>query len=71
MFLAVALKVCETCGSLWYRPETTTSNYCARCVDILKDFPTPESRKMRGRPGRKKSINLSVVYASAEVHDAL
>ena len=68
MFLSVALKVCEACGSLRYRPRTNTSPYCAHCVEMFKDFPTVESRKLRGRPGRKRNLptNLPVVYANAE-----
>jgi hypothetical protein len=53
MELRVQLKICEGCGCLWYRAQTQGSVYCHRCEAKLKDFPTPESRKRRGRPGRK------------------
>jgi hypothetical protein len=53
MELRVHLKVCEGCSCLWYRAQTDGSVYCHRCEVALKDFPTPESRKRRGRPGRK------------------
>jgi hypothetical protein len=53
MELRVQLKVCEGCGSLWYRAQTQRSVYCRGCEDKLKDFPAPESRKKRGRPARK------------------
>jgi len=53
MELRVQLKVCEGCGCLWYRPQTQWSVYCIECETRLKDFPSPESRKRRGRPARK------------------
>jgi hypothetical protein len=53
MELRVQLKICEGCGSLWYRPETQGSVYCRGCETKLRDFPSPETRKRRGRPGRK------------------
>ena len=53
MELRVQLKVCESCGCLWYRAQTQGSVYCISCEEKLKDFPTPESRKRRGRPDRK------------------
>jgi hypothetical protein len=53
MDLCVQLKVCEGCGCLWYRAQNIGSVYCKRCEVKLEDFPTPESRKRRGRPGRK------------------
>jgi len=63
MELCVILKVCEGCGSLWYRVQSLGSVYCKRCEAKLKDFPSPESRKRRGRPIGK---NLSTVWAVAE-----
>jgi uncharacterized Zn finger protein (UPF0148 family) len=63
MELRVHLKVCEGCGSLWYRAQTQGSVYCQRCEVKLKDFPSPESRKRRGRPGRKP---LTTVWAVAQ-----
>jgi hypothetical protein len=64
MELRVHLKICEGCGSLWYRSQTQGSVYCKECEAKLKDFPTPESRKRRGRPVGKK---LTTVWAVAEV----
>jgi hypothetical protein len=60
----VQLKICEGCGCLWYRAQTIGSVYCLRCEVKLKDFPSPESRKRRGRPCRKRPIK---VWAVAEV----
>jgi hypothetical protein len=54
MEVRVQLKVCEGCGCLWYRAQTQgTVVYCKDCEVRLKDFPSPETRKRRGRPPRK------------------
>jgi uncharacterized Zn finger protein (UPF0148 family) len=63
MDLRVQLKICEGCGCLWYRAQTQGSVYCKECEVKLQDFPTPESRKRRGRPGRKTLVS---VWAVAE-----
>ena len=65
MELRVQIKVCEGCGCLWYRPQTQGNVYCLECETKLKDFPTPESRKRRGRPGNKPLIR---VWAVAEAN---
>jgi hypothetical protein len=64
MELRVQLKVCEGCGCLWYRAQTIESIYCLRCEAKLKEFPSPETRKRRGRPSRRRLVN---VWAVAEV----
>jgi len=63
MELRVHLKVCEGCGCLWYRAQNQGSVYCRECEIKLKEFPTPESRKRRGRPCRKP---LTRVWAVTE-----
>ena len=63
MEVRVQLKICEGCGCLWYRAQTQGSVYCKECETKLRDFPSPESRKRRGRPGRKQ---LARVWAVAE-----
>ena len=63
MELRVQLKVCEGCGCLWLRAQNQETVYCRECHQKLKDFPTPESRKRRGRPSRKPPAR---VFASAE-----
>jgi hypothetical protein len=63
MELRVQLKICEGCGCLWYRPHTQESVYCIGCEVKLSDFPTPESRKRRGRPARKP---VAKVWAVAQ-----
>jgi uncharacterized Zn finger protein (UPF0148 family) len=62
MEIRVQLKVCEGCGCLWYRAQAQGTVYCFRCEAKLKDFPTPETRKRRGRPCRKV---LTQVWAAA------
>lgn len=64
MEVRVQLKVCEGCGCLWYRAQTHGSVYCTNCAIKLRDFPLPESRRRRGRPGNKQ---LARVWAVAEV----
>jgi len=63
MELRVQLKVCEGCGCLWYRTQDQDSVYCAGCVTKLREFPSPESRKRRGRPSRKPPV---AIWAVAE-----
>jgi hypothetical protein len=63
MELRVQLKICEGCGCLWYRAHTHKSVYCKECELKLRNFPTPESRKRRGRQGKKQ---LAKVWAVAE-----
>lgn len=49
----VLLKICEGCGCLWFRAQTEGSVYCKGCTAKLIHFPTPQSRRRRGRPSRK------------------
>ena len=50
MEVCVQLKICEGCGCLWYRAQTSGTVYCTRCKTELEKYPSPESRKRRGRP---------------------
>ena len=63
MELRVQLKICEGCGCLWYRAQTLAGVYCQRCEVKLKDFPSPETRKRRGRPSRKVLARVWAVAA--------
>lgn len=65
MELRVQLKICEGCGSLFYRAQSEGTIYCRGCEAKLKDFPSPESRKRRGRPGRKTIPRLWAVAEAA------
>lgn len=60
MELCVQLKVCESCGCLWYRSQVEIKVYCARCVERLKEFPSPQTRKRKGRP---RKFALPTVWA--------
>jgi hypothetical protein len=62
MELRVQLKICEGCGCLWYRAQNHGSVYCQRCEVKLGDFPSPETRRRKGRPGGKV---LAKVWAVA------
>jgi len=64
MELRVHLKICEGCGCLWYRTQDQGSVYCSACETRLKDFPSPESRKRRGRPAHKSPINVWAMTAA-------
>jgi len=65
MELRVQLKVCEGCGCLWYRAQIQWGVYCKICEVKLKDFPSPESRKRRGRPSRKPLLRVWAVAEEA------
>lgn len=58
MEMRVQLKICEGCGCLWYRAQIQGSVYCRECETKLRDFPSPETRKVRGRPSRKSPSSL-------------
>ncbi len=58
MELRVQLKICESCGCLWYRAHTEGGVYCKECEVKLREFPSPESRKRRGRPSRKPLVRV-------------
>jgi len=61
MEMRVQLKVCEGCGSLWFRIQNERSVYCRTCEEKLRDFPAPDTRKRRGRPGRKPTMSTWAV----------
>lgn len=64
MELRVQLKICEGCGCLWYRTQPEGSVYCKACEEKLREFPSPQSRRRRGRPSRKP-MTLSWTAAAA------
>jgi len=64
MELRVQLKICEGCGCLWFRAQTEGSVYCKCCTAKLREFPTPQSRRRRGRPSRKP-VSLHWTAAAA------
>lgn len=62
MEVRVQLKVCEGCGCLWYRSQMEANVYCKGCEHRLREFPSPDSRRRRGRPSKKP---LARVWAVA------
>ena len=66
MELRINLKVCEGCGCLWYRTHVETRVYCTPCENRFKEFPTPQSRKRRGRPKKTTLAAVFAVQASAQ-----
>jgi hypothetical protein len=69
MELRVQLKICEGCGCLWYRAQNHGCVYCRPCELKLSEFPSPESRKRRGRPRQRpatRSWTLAEITGVAE-----
>ena len=66
MDLRVNLKVCEGCGCLWYRTQVEIRVYCTACNERFKEFPTPQSRKRRGRPKKMLLPTVFAVQAEAQ-----
>jgi NADH pyrophosphatase NudC (nudix superfamily) len=60
MKLFVDLKICEGCGSLWYRPSGGATVYCSSCSEKLGEFPSPRVRTQAG--GRKKKRQSTAVF---------
>jgi hypothetical protein len=58
MYVRVLLKICEGCGSLWFRAQDVPAVYCRSCAEKLRDFPDPATRKRRGRP-RRNGVHTS------------
>lgn len=51
-YLCVQLKVCEGCGSLWFRTQMTTKVYCEPCARKLAMHAKARPEQRRGRrPG--------------------
>jgi hypothetical protein len=63
MEVRIYLKICEGCGCLWYRAQGQGSVYCKDCRVKLREFPSPDSRKRRGRPGNRQ---VATIWAVAE-----
>ena len=58
MHVLVDLKICESCGSLWYRANGGLQVYCNCCAAKLGDFPSPRTRP---RPGGKRKRAVAAV----------
>ena len=59
--LCVYLKICESCGCFWYRRQGEPGVYCTECKIRLTEFPTPQSRKRRGRPTKREVAQIWAV----------
>ena len=61
MHVLVDLKICESCGSLWYRAAGEVQVYCGSCAAKLGEFPLP---RVRRRPGgrRKHAVTSSGLF---------
>ncbi len=57
MHILVDLKVCEACGSLWYRASGGVIVYCTSCALKLGEFPKPRTRRRPG--GRRKKMSTA------------
>jgi hypothetical protein len=49
-YMHVQLKVCEGCGALWLRIESTNDVYCGACTARLAAFPPARAKHAGGRP---------------------
>jgi uncharacterized Zn finger protein (UPF0148 family) len=67
MYVCVQIKICEGCGMLWFREQDIGGVYCSRCVRKLADFPSPGSRKLRGRKSNKTRMSEALPEASEVV----
>jgi hypothetical protein len=52
-FESLQLKVCEGCGSLWFRSHAVMQVYCGSCARKLSRYPLVPAE---GRPGRKRKL---------------
>jgi hypothetical protein len=64
-YLKMTLKVCEGCGNLWLRSGQVSQVYCARCAEMLKDFPDPKTRRRPGRPPKKRPMSVEQSQGTA------
>ena len=65
MEVRVQLKVCEGCGCFWYRAQGEQNVYCRECKTRLREFPSPASRKRRGRPVKQMVARIWAVAEAA------
>lgn len=58
MYLRIFLKVCEGCGSLWFRTQDNPEVYCPVCAPRLAAIP-PSARSRRSvRRGLKRRCTV-------------
>ncbi len=64
MHVLVDLKICESCGSLWYRAAGGVQVYCDGCAVKLGEFPLP---RRRPRPGGRRKAAATVALVSSSI----
>lgn len=55
MYLRIFLKVCEGCGTLWFRTQDCTDVYCAHCSPRMRALPLPRRSRRPVRRGSHSS----------------
>lgn len=52
MYVRIFLKICEGCGSLWFRAQDCQDVYCSGCSARLRVLPQAQRARRAGRRGR-------------------
>ena len=55
-YVRMDLKVCEGCGTLWFRAGSTEGVYCQACTRMLAEFRAPTRRRPAGRTGTRVGL---------------
>jgi len=50
-YLRIFLKVCEGCGSLWFRAQDSPDIYCPGCSARMRALPRASRSRRPGRRG--------------------
>ena len=51
MYLRLFLKICEGCGSLWFRTQDSVEVYCPACAPRLTAIPNAKRSRRTVRRG--------------------
>lgn len=54
MYLRIFLKVCEGCGSLWFRAQDNPEIYCPGCSPRLAVLPPSKRSRLSVRRGLRR-----------------
>jgi hypothetical protein len=54
MYLRIFLKVCEGCGSLWFRAQDSQEIYCPACAPRLAALPPSKRSRSSVRRGLRR-----------------
>ncbi len=57
MYLRIFLKVCEGCGSLWFRAQDSPEVYCPSCSPRLAALPPSKRSRLSVRRGLRRRCN--------------